>query len=76
MHVVKLIICVNFSFDIGSAQYKTPVFKLKNRVTGKFLTAPASVDSDITHEDAGSNQDWYVYIPTVIITLEGSDHFF
>ena len=76
MHLVILTICANFLLDIGSAQYKTPVFKLKNRVTGKFLTAPASVDSDITHEDAGSNQDWYVYIPTVIITLEGSDHFF
>ena len=48
----------SFCFYTDSAQYKSPVFKLKNRVTGKFLAAPASVDADVTHEDAGTN--WYV----------------
>ena len=47
----------NFCVCTDSAQYKSPVFKLKNRVTGKYLAAPASVDADVTHEDAGSN--WY-----------------
>ena len=35
------------------------MFKLKNTITGKFLTAPGSVDGDVTHEAAGANQDWY-----------------
>ena len=48
-----------FIAHLDSAQYKTPVFKLKNTITGNFLTAPGSVDGDVTNAAAGANQDWY-----------------
>ena len=48
---------LNSYYHTDSAQYKTPVFKLKNRVTGKYLASPSSPDNDVTQEDAGS--DWY-----------------
>ena len=54
------IIRLNSWFHTDSAQYKTPIFKLKNRVTGKYLASPSSLDNDVTQEDAGS--DWYVLI--------------
>ena len=50
-----------------SAQYKTPVFKLKNRVTGKYLASPPSPDNDVTQEDAGS--DWYVQFLSAMINF-------
>ena len=44
----------------ASATYKMPQFKLKNRATGKFLTADG-VDNPVKHmaDDSSDNQKWY-----------------
>ena len=61
------IIKLNSYHHTDSAQYKTPVFKLKNRVTGKYLASPPSPDNDVTQEDAGS--DWYVRFLSAMINF-------
>ena len=37
-----------------------PQFKVKNKMTGKFLTADGGADSDVKHmaDDGSDNQKW------------------
>ena len=41
-------------FVTGSVSYKTPKFKVKNKISGKYMTA-VDVDQDLTVEDASGD---------------------